>query len=318
MSTSNLEDDYIIVIRSSEERTFEVCRELLERYASPKQVTFVKLSPFKAALEECFRIGINSKKKWLITADADMLVLPGSVDLLVQQAQQMPENYLQLQGKIYDKITGSIRKAGPRIYRIKYLPKVLEYSMNSEDNIRPEGSLVTVLGKQGMPSRYISAVTALHDFEQYYKDLYRKAYVHAIKHQNLAGKLIQRSIENKEQDKDFQVILRAVLDGIEEAGKVSIDVNLFRKKSEQALKLLGIEEKKPLSDSIDPEEILHSIQKNQPLENHGPVYYSDQPSGEKKIGNDFLRILKRDGVINGALHGFGLLLVKVGSKLKNG
>lgn len=316
MAKNNSEDNYIIVIRSSEERTFEICRKLLELQAPSDNITFVKLSPFKAALEECFRIAIKSGKKWLITVDADMLVLPDTINILLEQAEKMPENYMQLQGKIFDKITGTIRKAGPRIYRIKLLPHALEYSTSSQDNIRPEGSLVSALSKQGMPSRYISKVTSYHDFEQFYKDLYRKAYVHANKHQNFAGQLIQRSIENKEQDKDFQVIFRAVVDGLEGSEDLSIDTNMFQKKSKRGLELLGIEEKKPIRDTINPLRILKSIQKNQPLTDTGPIYYSDQPSAEKNVIGDFFRILKRDGVMSGLLHGIGVLFIKVGSKLK--
>lgn len=316
MSSNNSRDNFIIVIRSSDERTFEICRKLLELQALPGTVTYVNLSPFKTALEECYRIAINSEKKWLITADADMLVLPDSIDLLVQHAEQMPDDYLQLQGKIFDKITGTIRKAGPRIYRIKYLPQVLEYSINSKDNIRPEGSLVTALGKQGMPSRYLSSVTAYHDFEQYYRDLYRKAFVHANKHRGLAGQLIQRCIENREYDTDYKVILRAVMDGLEESGVVSIDTNMFRQKSKKAIELLGIDEKEPFGDTVNPKEVLTSIQKKQPLNNTGPVYFSDQPPTNKKYIDSFLKILKRDGFLRGSLHSLGVLLERIGRKMK--
>lgn len=316
MLKNNTEDNFIIVIRSSDERTFEVCRRLLEQQSSPEQVTFVKLTPFKRALEECFRIGITSKKKWLITADADMLLLPNSIDLLIRQANQMPDNYLQLQGKIFDKITGTIRKAGPRVYRVKYLQKALDYSLDSKDSIRPEGNLVTALSKQGMPSRYISSVTAYHDFQQYYKDLYRKAYVHAIKHQAIAGQLIQRSIEMKEQDKDFQIILRAVMDGLEKSEEIYIDTNLFHEKSKKALKDLAIEEKKPIDHLQNPTKVLESIQKNKPLKYDSPVFFLDQPSPKKKFSDNIIRIIKRDGLIKGSLHGVGIFMEKLGRNLQ--
>src|SRR5690625_1444067 len=70
----------------------------------------------------------------------------------------MPDNYLQIQGRILDKITGTVRKAGPRIYRVSLLPKLLELSESMKDHIRPESRLITHAGRNGWPSRYIPAV----------------------------------------------------------------------------------------------------------------------------------------------------------------
>lgn len=304
-----------VVLRAAGERTEDESFKILKNQVSDDTaVNIVRKNPFKEALEECFRQGIDSEKKWLVTADADMILLPGAVELLTREAEKMPENYLQLQGKIIDKITGTVRKAGPRVYRISLLDRLLKLSESFDDHIRPESRLITHLGKQGYPSRYISAVLCLHDFEQYYKDIYRKSYVHGRKHPELLSGIIQRAITLKNEDPDYQVMLQAIWDSLNEEMEVGIDTRLFDLKSQKALEKMQLVEKtKPITDlNLKNYYSENSVHHPLHLLKKKLVPYTDQPPGS---GNSLIQRLSKNG-IHGILHSIGGVLIKTGKKLQ--
>jgi|SRR5690625_1209108 len=307
---------FAVIIRAAGERTedecFKIVKEQVDKQAS---VSIVRKKPFKEALEECFRIGIASQKKWLITVDADMILLPGAIELLVREAENMPENYLQLQGKIIDKITGTVRKAGPRIYRISLLKRVLDRSKSFDDHIRPESRLITHFGKSGNPSRYISAILCLHDYEQYYKDIYRKSYVHARKHPELLSEMIQRAISFKKEDPDYQVMLQAIWDSLNEEMSVGIDTRLFESKSQKALIKLQLNEKLKANSEVKLNNYILENSDHFPLNllQNKLVPYTDQPAGNKK--RNLIQLLFGSG-IQGILHRVGGVLIKTGKKLQ--
>lgn len=314
MNKASKSAPFLVAIRSADERTVEACFEIVKSQADGAPVHLVSEVPFKKALEECFRLAINSEKRWLITVDADMILLPGAIHLLVREAEKMPDTYLQIQGRILDKITGTVRKAGPRIYRVSLLPKLLELSESMKDHIRPESRLITHAGRNGWPSRYIPAVMALHDFEQYYKDIYRKSFVHARKHPDLLPDMIQRAVLLKDKDPDYLVMLQAIWDSLIENVEVGIDTRLYTETAEKALNKLNLVEKE---DSLtDPAWEVHKEEiKDLPeiyLQNN-LVPYSDSPA--EKAGHMSLKKLSSDG-IKGIFHRIGGRLIKLGKKLQ--
>ncbi len=84
--------DFIVTIRAAGERTEELCHKIVQEQAVGAKTLLIQKEPFKLALEECFKVAIHSQLKWLITVDADMLLLPGSIKLLLKQAEKMPDN----------------------------------------------------------------------------------------------------------------------------------------------------------------------------------------------------------------------------------
>lgn len=312
----NKNADFIVVIRSSKERTEKLCREIVESEASGEDVIVLQESPFKKTLEECYAVAIQQNTKWLITVDADMLLAPGALQILLQQAENMPDSYVQLQGKILDKITGDVRKAGPRIYRVKYLPKALQISQQSDDHIRPEDHVIRNMGKLGHPSRYISQITCVHDYEQYYSDLYRKAFVHAKKHREFMVKIIDRCVKKMENDPDFRVILKATWDGLTEKGKVSIDSRLYKDKASQALKELNMSEKNSIPSGRDFTETIKKWLENRPEWNRSEMEIHDQPKPDYTFYERFKSITERKGFVKGIVSGIGVILMDFGKKLQ--
>lgn len=306
---------FIVTIRAAGERTEDECYQTFKEQAGEATaIHIVRKNPFKEALEECYQVGIESQKKWLITVDADMIMLSGTIELLIREAEKMPENYLQLQGKILDKITGTFRKSGPKIYRVSLLKKLLELSKSFDDHVRPESRLIAHLGRKGCPFRYISAVLCLHDYEQYYKNIYRKSYVRTRKHPWFLSEIIQRAISLKKEDLNYQVMLQAIWDNLHEDMEVGIDTRLFELKSRNALEKLQIDEKqKPISGI----KLTHYISGNSV---HHPLHllqkmlvpFTDQSAVLK---SNLIQRLFNNG-IHGILHRTGGMLIKTGKKLQ--
>jgi hypothetical protein len=318
MMGNSASTNFIVTIRAAGERTEQLCYDTVVNQAGGAEAVIIREKPFKKALEECFRIGINSAKKWLITVDADMILLPGSLELMLKEAEKMPSHYLQLQGKIADKITGNIRKAGPRIYRTSLLPGLLSASELLEDHIRPESRLITAHGKKGHPSRYIEVLTCLHDYEQYYKDIYRKAFVHAKKHTDFLPKMIENSAEKQNEDLDYKVILKALWDGLVDNTKVAIDTRIFTDLSNNALKILEIEEKNEVFDVQFFKDFAKTWDYVDPINalNEKHLIYHDQPKQKGLSLNGLRDAIKRRGIIKSVKRFIGSLLVKTGKKLQ--
>jgi len=308
-------ENITIIVRSANERTRDLCVKLIREQTCNASVHLVTLVPFKRALEHCYRIAVSDKNKWLITVDADMLLLPDAIETLAKHAEEMPKNYFQLQGRIADKITGKIRKAGPRIYRVKFLDKALELSERAQNRIRPEASIVMKMGELGYTSRYIPNVTCFHDFEQYYKDLYRKSLVHAQKHPEYLISIIKRAVEHQQSDPDFRVILKAIWDGLTLGYSSTFDSNKYSDQAEKALSDLGLDEK---DDEIDlnllqksKQEWLSKLHKS---ENDKGI--SDAPKPEYSLHKRFSNILKKKGVVNGFRYLVGKIFIDFGKNIK--
>lgn len=309
-----MKNSTVIVIRSSGERTLNFCREIVLEQISNGELHEVEISPFKAALEKSYDLALESKKTWLVTVDADMILTQNAIPILVSEAEKMPANYVQLQGRIFDKITGMERKAGPRIYRISLLKQLLDLSRTLPDNIRPENHIITEIGKIGLPSRYINRVTCIHDFEQSYRDLYRKAYVHARKHKELIPQIVENCVRQMDKDSDYKVILKAIYDGITESMEIAIDTRLFEDKSKIALTELGMEEKNDLND--DDKRSIQNLVGNyvKSGQSKDKTEYYDKPAKNKL--NSYKEKIKRNGLISSLKNSVGTVLISVGNTLK--
>jgi len=317
MDSKNI-SDFIVTIRASGERTENICREIVEQQGNGAEIVMIRENPFKKALETCFREAIRSGKKWLITVDADMMLLPGALQLLYQEAEKMPQNYLQLQGRIFDKITASERKAGPRIYRVSLLQDVLDLSKTLDNHIRPESRLIKLTGEKGYPSRYIPVVLCVHDFEQSYRDVYRKAYVHANKHSEFLGSIVKNASEKHQNDADYKVILKATWDGMMEQDELVADSRLFESKADEAIRELKLPPKSSAIKSIPPIKWLDDTVKRTPSEvnTQTPMEFQDQPKQKDLSVNRVKDLLRRRGMIKTFSRGVAKLLIKAGKRLQ--
>jgi hypothetical protein len=242
----------VAIIRTAGERSFEACRDLLLRQVSADAVEVVCERPFENALVRTYQIGIKRGARWTMTLDADVLLRDGAVTKLIQEAEALPENYVEVQGLIHDKLTGEYRSAGHRIYRTRYLKYALSAIPPAGKEIRPETATLDTMRARGFPNRKVGLVVGIHDYEQYSRDVYRKAFVHANKFAWLAADLIGRWKRLAPCDGDFKVALRGLYDGWMFLETVTIDVDAFPNDLGLILRELNLAEKNELpKHSID-------------------------------------------------------------------
>jgi hypothetical protein len=227
---------------------------------------------------------------------------------------------VELEGRVLDKITGRYRQAGHRIYRTELLPLALKQIPAPGSKIQPEYFTVQEMGRLGHPFRHVGCVTGLHDFEQSYCDLYRKALVHSRKMSSLVGALIQRCAERLHEDPDFRVILKGLWDGLTMNDPLKIDRRIFYDRASEALRVLGMEEKGRIEDEdhfISQFPAMFDALTSQDVPTDVPTL--DEPRQASREERGWIvkvqdRIQKR-GLIRGSAACVGALLRRVGQAL---
>ena len=308
-----------VVLRTANERTVFISEALVRAQCPPDVgVTLIKERPFEKALRACYQAGLDAGQRWTITVDADVMILPGAINGLVKSAETMPQCNVQLEGRVFDKVLGVYRPAGLRIYRTDLLHRAMRFIPPMGQTIRPEYETLLAMGRLGFPSRFVPDIFALHDFEQFYIDLYRKAYVHAYKHSWLVSDLLKRCRDYLKNDPDFLILLKGLWDGLTMNDAVSIDCSLFKEKAVKALQELGFREKEP----INVEEFLESFRTFSSEATRGytvpPKDTCDTPVLQPLphgFRDSVINRTRKRGFLRGSVASFGAFLAKIGRAL---
>ena len=262
-----------VVIRSVYERTESTCRRLILEQGVPENAVFVTHeSPFSKALTSSLRIGVEQNRVWTFCFDADVLARDGAIRQMIELAEYQPGKTCEVQGYVLDKFFGGPRTAGNHLYRTAFLEHALESIPDEGVAIRPEHHMLEVMQQSGFPWVIVRCLIGIHDDEQYYRDIFRKSFVQAHKHDHLCDLFLEHWRQRAAHDPDYQVALEGFAAGVRHRGGVRIDVSdsLFSVN----LKQLGLEEKRPLSDS---EWTLARIEKTIQQWKEPPVYHRRFP-----------------------------------------
>ena len=224
METNKLVTGVTVVIRSAGERTEAVCHDLLAQQVPEENIVAVSNAPFSATLADSYRAGIERGLPWTLCIDADVLVGPGVVWQLLEAAAKADDAVCELQGLVLDKFFGVRRPAGNHLYRTSLLSKALALIPPEGKDIRPEHHTLNKMMGAGHPWVETPLVVGLHDFEQYYRDIFRKCYVHACKFDTLMHLLVEYWRRMARQDDDYRVALGGLAAGISDSGHVRVDV----------------------------------------------------------------------------------------------
>ena len=305
----------VAVIRTTGERTFEVSKGLLEQQLTSDAVVVVSEAPFEAALKRTYEVGVERNARWTLTLDADVLLRKGAIDQLRAAAEQKPANAFELQGRVHDKMLGTYRRAGPRVYRTEYLHHALRQIPEPGAEIRPERVTVARMKALGWPSLRIELVAGVHDYEQSFRDIYRKCFVHAAKHLELMPHFMLRCKTLAPIDPDFLVALRGIYDGLMHVGDVRIDNEAFPKDISDMLSELGLTEKSPLSaNAIGSVDVRRLIREAGPA----PVFEGAQPppASWPFLRSQMRRRLRESGFVGFTLWAAGASMCRAGNSLK--
>jgi len=181
-----------VIIRSAGERTTDECVRRWEDFGFTPIV--ITLSPFVAALKETYRLGARSKGHWFISCDADVLI---------DSVPEIPSlKYFHHNVFLRDWFFGRPRCAGLRIYRTDVSAELLKRVV---DCVRPEANIV-----ENFPGELSQSdeICGWHDKEQWFRDVYRKAQHHAVKHAKHLSTL--KAYWQQQEHPDFEVALTAI------------------------------------------------------------------------------------------------------------
>ncbi len=220
-----------IIIRSAHERTEQLCRKLiLEQGINEKNLFIVREVPFSASLHKSFETGIKNDLPWTLCIDADVLLRPGSIKYMLEIAQKQKDKTFGIQCLVMDKFFGGPRSAGNHLYRTSFLDKVIRKIPAEGVNVRPETYTLNSMRDDGFRWRKIPRIIGIHDHEQYNYDIYRKCFVHGVKHLDLAPMLKDIWYSYSKYDNDFTVALKAFSDSLLNTNPVYInrDYELYK------------------------------------------------------------------------------------------
>lgn len=240
-------DDITIVIRSSGERTVPLIWNLLIKQVSKNQIHEINEVPNGRALRVAFHVAIEKNRKWLLLIDGDILPKSNLIDRMLQIAEQINKRVYCIQCNNLDKMMRYPRPSGIHMYRTSLLEKALNMIPAENQTMRPESTTMLCMKKNGYPTLFADDVLALHDFKQYYKDLYRKGYFCAHKFSNEIPYLKKLWKKLAQENKDYLVLLEGLSRGELYDGLVVSNVDYFDKLNfPKILSEMGISEKNDL------------------------------------------------------------------------
>lgn len=213
-----------IVIRAAGERTAAACQALAAHGGGP--VIVVEERPFERALRGSFTRAIDAGCEWTLMLDGDVLPRPVTFERLLGRARRLPAGAFQMQGLVYDKFLGRARKAGNRVYRTSLLAAALDHVPPEGVELRPETHVCLAMARQGHASHLVDEIVGLHDYEQFHRDIYRKAHVFAHKHVEVAARRLATWAVRARDDADCLTALQGFCAGLA-AGFRGIDVGAY-------------------------------------------------------------------------------------------
>ena len=211
-----------LIVRSCGERTTEACLRMLGRPAH-----LITGTPFSDTLRRAFERGIGEGRPYTVMVDADVLPYMHLVPTLMEAAEADTGDWFQKHALIFCKLFGR-RGAGNRIYRTALLPRALDLIDRYRLDERPETAIIRDMATQGHGRAEIPRVVGLHGWEQSYRDLYRVAYVHAVKSRDRIEKFLPKwGKAALRGDHDYIVALKGAADGARHVGPITIDAGSF-------------------------------------------------------------------------------------------
>ncbi len=235
-----------VIIRSAHERTESLCKELVCQQVPEANIHVIHEVPFSKAVLKTFEIGIDCNKDWTLGLDADILLNSTAITSLIDTAESLPQFFFEVQGGVLDKLFGTKRAGGPHLFRTQLIPKALSLIPEEGLTLRPEATVIKAMAGKNHHFYQGLDTYGIHDYHQYYRDIYRKSFIHAHKSIDWLNIFEENWKQKATEDPDYQVALLGLQKGKSHKGKVYINANLIREEINQVLQKEGISEKEEI------------------------------------------------------------------------
>ena len=236
------------IVRAAGERTADACCAALIRQTSSNDLERIELTPFWRTLREGLTRGMNSGAPWVLSVDADVLPSPGVVPHVMKWIGGADPKVAVVSGMIQDKFTATVRFGGIRLYRAEALPAMLDAMPAMGETVRPESTAIKRLTEQGWKHTLVPELVGLHDYEQYFRDIYRKAFLHMQKHGARMARFLELWMRLADEDTDYQAALAGAADALVFRRAVDCDAGHEAFQGQNALARLGLVEKSAMNE----------------------------------------------------------------------
>jgi hypothetical protein len=242
-----------LVFRTVGERTSSLALDLALKNIAPDEVHIIEnVRPFSQAIQRMLAIEHNCD--FVVSMDADCLILEDMRPFLQENTRPFVDSY------ILDKFRGGVY-AGVHITRIDVVRAMSQVDVPGNDKryvLKPESRIRELALWKLDESRRFRRFRILHDFFQYYRDIFCKYTVRELRSRkpHNRAKLNHLMRDWDDDDLDFGVAKRAVDYARTEIGPEhsSADLVLFMAAlpgiARQELEKMGAVEKAPLDACI--------------------------------------------------------------------
>jgi hypothetical protein len=316
MPSSSLESPVQIIVRSIGERTTAACELACRRLVPDAPVAIVREQPFERALQEMCRVAPELGRDWTLVVDADLLLTRTAVEVLRHGHATQP-GLFQFQAAIVDKFGLRARVAGPRLFSTPLLVEARKQVPQPGVSLRPETTMIEAMAQRGHPSATVAEIIAIHDFEQSYRDIYRKGILHGKKHRSWT-KLVDEWLVRGATDPDFAVLAAGFFDGLLSRFDRQSDETRESDACGDVLRRLGLSEKPELSAEAirfeDVERIVNSGEWPWAYGVAGQKYQSAQP---KSLTQRLSASVKELGVLRTGPYLLGRAIRETGRRIED-
>lgn len=291
--------DCTLVVRSIGERTCEIGGAYPNRILGEDQVATIELKPFSAAVKKTFRIGLEKNKKWTLALDGDILLKSGAIEALVNRAESLPDSLFMIQGRVLDKLFCFARNGGPHLFRTSMLEQALALVPDQAETLRPEAETVNRMVQKGFHRYKGTEVYGIHDFEQYYRDVFCTAFAHAIKFPYLQAYFMKEWKCRETFDADYTMARMGYALGTGYTHSSMPDREELSLMAARVMDVLEIDEKGPIGE-VDVKSVFNTFEisaAGRAIENqsHATVLRTDKPNRKNQIMPKLGKFLERLG-----------------------
>ncbi len=245
------------VIRTVGERTEEVCIELVNQQKEDSEILHVlRENTHVKAVDSTIKIGLRCKAKWFVAIDADMLLTNDGLTKIRSEIRSCSSDVAILHPAVVDKLY-RMKRWGLTVYRQSILSELYDefLEIRKKQHLKIEGAAIKALSvKDNRKVVFLRYEVAIHDFYQYYSDLYRKAYLNALRNPGYNRKSAKCWKKLSTSDHDYLVMLKAIQDALGENRELTNSATDFEQDElDSIIQGLGLKEKSPLSwdDYVD-------------------------------------------------------------------
>ena len=245
IKNTELCSDVTVVIRSSGERTEALCKQLVLQQVPREHVIVIHERPFNKALLFGYEVGLDSGLPWTLCLDSDVILSATAIPRLLTLVRELGKESLGLQGRVLDKFFGGDRLAGYHLYRTCLLDKARSLIPISNQSMRPETYVKRQMVARGHDWHFTKDILGLHDYKQFYRDIYRKMIVQARKGMRYVPYLLSRALFLFADDLEYKMAAHGLCAGLSKSreGALVLDASAWIEEANSLLEECGIEEK---------------------------------------------------------------------------